>query len=319
MRFSRFFTACVLIAVSCAQQEQGEDADVPDDTPDDGGTNAVAGKATGGTPGKGGSSSTGGKSSSVAGKPANTAGADGGGEEGGESSGGTSSSGGTGGTSQGGKAAGGTAGKASGGTGGTGGKATAGAAGMSGSGGSSSGTGGGGTGGAGCKASPGGPVVGLSARYESEQDNASGTGIGSQLSVYNTSANTFNLADLKVRYYLSNEVAATVNKTINWAWLRPTGGGGQTDVKSQVMFNIVDMTCSATKADTYLEFTFGATAGELSPNTYVLFSWTANNASNQNFDQSNDYSFSAGQVIANDYANVVVLQNNGTKIWGTEP
>ena len=320
MRFYRFSTVVALVAFGCAQQQQLDD-EPTDDTPSDGDGGSIAGKAsTGGSVGKAGTSSTAGKAADMAG--GSSGGKGGGGGSGAmEEDGGETGSGGT--PAQGGKATGGTGGKATGGTGGkatggTGGKAAGGSGGSAGTGGSSAGTGGGGTGGAGCKPSTGGPVAGLSARYQSEINGTTGTSVGSQLSIYNTSANTFNLTDLRIRYYLTNEVAATINKNINWAWLRPIAGG-QTDIKPKVIFNVVDMTCTAAKADTYFEFTFTADAGLLSPNQYVLLSWTANNGATQSFDQSNDYSFSAGQVIGSDYNNVVVLQNSGTKLWGTEP
>jgi hypothetical protein len=309
MRFSRFMTAAVLVAMGCAQQEQNNDA-APDDSDEMPEGGSSAGKAAGGSSNKAGSDAT-------AGKPGGQAGTASAGK------GGTGSDdGGSGGGGMAGKAAGGgggTAGKANGGNGGTagtGGKA-AGGAGSGGGGGKAAGGSGGGSGGP-CKANSSGPVAGLSLRYESEVDVATGTNVGSQIAIYNTSSNTFNLADLRVRYYLTNEVAAALDKTINWAWVRPIAGG-QTDIKSKVEFNVVDPGCSATDADTYFEFTFKADAGLLEPQSYVLFSWVASNGATQNFDQSNDYSFSAGQAIGSDYSKIVLLQNNLNRLWGTEP
>lgn len=283
MRFSRFMSAAVLVAMGCAQQEQSDDAapDEMEQMPEGG---AAGGKAAGGSSNKAGSNATAG--SPGAGKGGTT----------GDEDGGSGGSGGSGGT--GGKAAGGSGGASG---SGSGGKAT------------------GGSGGVGpCMPNTGGPVPGLSLRYESEVDGATGTNVGSQIAVYNTSTSTFNLADLRVRYYLTNEVAADLTKTINWAWLRPIAGG-QTDIKSKVQFTVVDLTCSATGADSYFEFTFKADAGLLEPQQYVLFSWVASNGATQNFDQSDDYSFDAGQAIGSDYSKIVLLQNNLNRLWGTEP
>jgi hypothetical protein len=302
MRFFRFMGVTVLVAMGCAQEEQSNDAGL-DDTeqmPSDGGSSA--GKTTGGSPNKAGGSS-------IAGKPSGQAGTAGqagssGGESGGESGGGK------GGKTSGGS--GGTAGKAAGGNGGTGGKATGGSGGKA-SGGSA------GTGGVGpCKPSNGAAIPGLSLRYESEVNDATGTSIGAQLSIYNTSSNTFNLADLRVRYYLSNEVAVPLETSINSAWLRSIAGG-QTDIESKLQLDVVDSSCSVKGADTYFEFTFKADAGLLEPQHDVLFSWVASNGATQNFDQSDDYSFSAAQKIGSDYSKVVLLQNNLNRLWGTEP
>jgi hypothetical protein len=316
MRFSHFLTAAVLVAMGCAQQEQSDDAALgdPEDMPSDGGSSA--GKTTGGASQSG--------ASSTAGKASTTAGTSNGGffgDEGGSGGGAGEATGGGGGSA--GKAAGGsggTGGKAAGGSGGTGGKAAGGSGGTGGKAAGGSGGSSAGTGGAGIDCTPhsGGPVAGLSLRYESEVDGATDTSVGSQISIYNTSGTTFNLADLRVRYYLTNEVAAAMTKSINWAWLRPIAGG-ETNIKDKLEFNIVDLGCSASGADTYFEFTFKADAGLLAPNQYVLFSWVVSNGASQSFTQGNDYSFNAGQKIDADYGKVVLLQQNLNKLWGTEP
>jgi hypothetical protein len=314
MRFSRFMTAAVLVAMGCAQQEQSTDV-TPDemgDMPSDGGSSA-GNAADGGSANKSGASAAAGKpgvaGSASGGKGGMDDGSDGGSAGGGmagKASGGTAGVGGKamGGGGSGGAGAG---GKASGGTAGAGGKASGGASGSGGSG-----------GGLQCMPHPGGPIAGLSLRYESEVDDATGTHIGSQVAIYNTSSSAFNLADLRVRYYLTNEVAATIDKKINWAWIRPIAGG-ETDIKAKVQIEVVDLDCKATGADAYLEFTFKADAGLLASQQYVLFSWDASNGATQSFNQSNDYSFNAGQAIASDYSKVVLLQNNLNRLWGTEP
>jgi hypothetical protein len=184
---------------------------------------------------------------------------------------------------------------------GAGGTASGGKAGSGGSGGKTSG----GSGGSGGKASGGA--------------GGSGSGIGAQLALYNTGQSTLNLADLKIRYYLTNEVQAGLNRNINWAWYRPIAGGGQDDKKPKVSFSVVPMTCKTATADSYLEFVFTADAGLLEPAHYLLFSWTANNGSNQNFTQSNDYSFDTTSKVDADDSKIVVLQMSGTRVWGTEP
>ncbi len=302
----------LLLVVACA--EQNNPMPEPSDETGDGGS--AGGSTTGGKAGGG----SGGTVISKAGTSA-----------GGKASGGTDNVGGTSednmtaGTSAGGKAGGGAGGKAGGtsGAGGAGGKGGSGGAGgtggTAGSGGKGGSGGGAGTGGAGCTPSTSGPIGGLSARYDSEIDSASGTGIGSKLIIANQGPSTLNLADLKLRYYLTNEVQATLNKTINWAWYRPNAGGNQVDKKSKVMFDVVPMTCKTANADAYLEFTFTADAGLLEVGYQIYFSWTANNSASQNFTQSNDYSFDAAAVEGTDDTKIVVFQQSGTRVWGTEP
>ena len=303
-------SAVLLVAVACAVQNNP--LPDPEDTDSGGSMNDIGtngGKAAGGSSGNKAGATTGGKPSAGSGGTLENMGGD-------EGSGGGGGSAGSGGKGGGG-------GKTSGGSGGSGGKASGGSGGSAGSGGKAGngGSGGstGGSGGAGCMQSPSGPIGGLSARYQNETPGVTGTGIGAQLALYNTGQSTLNLADLKLRYYLTNEVQANLNRTINWAWYRPIAGGAQDDKKAKVSFSVVSMTCKTANADSYLEFVFAADAGSLEPAHYLLFSWAANNASSQNFTQSNDYSFDTTSKVDADDNKIVVLQASGTRVWGTEP
>ena len=311
MRYFGVAGVVALIAVVACAEQNNPLPGPPDETGDGGSSDGnTGGKANGGS---GGSVIS--KAGTAAGGKPSSGGTD---NEGGANenvvTGGT---GGAGGTASGG--AGGKAGSGGGGAGGSGGKASGGAGGSAGSGGKGGAGGTGGTGGAGCTPTTNGPIGGLSARYDSEIDGATGTGIGSKLIIANQGPSTLNLADLKLRYYLTNEVQATLNKTINWAWYRPNAGGNQVDKKSKVMFNVVPMTCKTANADAYLEFTFTADAGLLEVGYQIYFSWTANNSASQNFTQTNDYSFDTAAVEGTDDTKVVVIQNSGTRVWGTEP
>lgn len=317
MRSSGLATLLLIVAGACAEQNNP----IPDPEPDETGESGSGGSTeTGGkTSSSGGSlpksgTTFGGKPAATGGTTANNNAGGAGGDDTGEA--GDTGAGGT--AAAGGKASGGSAGKSNGGASGS-----AGAGGKGGSGGSggSSGSSSGGTQGAGgsCTTSPNGPIAGLSARYQGEIKDAMNTGIGSKLIIANQGPSTLNLADLKLRYYLTNEVQAAINKTINWAWYRPNAGGNQVDKKSKVNFNVVAMGCSASNANAYFEFTFTADAGLLEPGYQIYFSWTANNAASQNFVQTNDYSFDANAVEGTDDAKIVVLQNSGTRVWGTEP
>jgi hypothetical protein len=305
MRSLRSSALVLLIVAACAEQN----TPIPDNTEGSGADSGSGGKTS-----TGGKASTGGKTSSTGGSMADKAGATstggktatgGSDNAGGDNAGGEPSSAGTGG-----KASGGTGGKANGGSGGTGGKG--------GSGGTSGSGGGNGSGGSGCKPSPTGPIGGISARYEPEITGASGTGIGSKLIIANTGQNTLDLGTLKLRYYLTNEVQAAINKTINWAWYRPNAGGNQVDKKGNVAFQVVPLDCTSASANAFLEFTF-AGAGNLEPDHQIYFSWTANNGASQSFMQSNDYSFDAAAKEGTDDMKITVLKTDGTLVWGTEP
>ena len=303
MRYSGVATLLLVVAGACAEQNNPTPGYVPDES-GEGGENANI-EMGGKTSSSGGSLPKSG--TTFGGKPATTAGSNAGGEPDDGAGGDT----GTGGTA-------GTGGKASGGTAGTGGKASGGAGGTAGAGGKGGSGGTQGTGGS-CTMSPNGPIAGLSARYQGEINGAMNTSIGSKLVVANQGPSTLNLADLRIRYYLTNEVQAAITETINWAWYRPNAGGNQVDKKSKVSFNVVAMNCSATNANAYVEFVFTADAGLLEPGYQVYFSWAASNQASQNFVQTNDYSYDAAAVEGTDNAKIVVLQNSGTRVWGTEP
>jgi len=278
----------ILIAHGCAEQSDGAIAE-----PDVGGRGGKAGMS--GSGGKAGSTSTG--------KGGTTSG----GSSGSTSNGGTSGS--DGGSAQGGDPTGG------------GGDPTGGGGDTTGGGGDP--TGGGGEGGGGPIIGAGGgcslpdaPIAGISARYESEHDNASEYYIGSVIKIHNAGPNTINLDDLTVRYYLTNEVAEEVlQQTENWAWLRDEGA----DLKGALSFELIDaMDCAVAGATHFIDFNFDGSAGNLLPNHYVEFSWQLGNAASQLFDQTNDYSFSSSQTQADDYSKVVILNASGV-VWGDPP
>jgi Cellulose binding domain len=302
MRSLRLSALVVLLVAACAEQN----TPVPDNSD---GAGADSGSGGGGKTSSGGKASTGG-SVATGGNMANKAGStstagktSGGGDTnaGGDNAGGEPSSAGTGGS--GGKASGGAGGKGgSGGSGGSGGKGGSGGA--------------GGSGGSGCKPSPSGPIGGISARYEPEKTGASGTSIGSKLIIANIGPNTVDLGTLKLRYYLTNEVSASVQTMINWAYYRPNAGGGQ--MNRTVTMSLNSLACTGGGADSYLEFTFNG-AGNLEVGYQVYFSWAATNTATQNFNQANDYSFDAAAKETADDTKVVVLKTDGTLVWGNEP
>ena len=300
MRSLRLPALLWLIVAACAKQNNPR----PEEDLGAGGEGDSGGKAS-----TGGQTSTGGSTTTTAGK-ASSGGTTGGSAP--DENGGTLSSSGTGGKS-GSAGKGGSSGSAGkGGSGGSGGKGGAGG------GGGKGGSGGGGSAGSGCTPSPSGPISGISARYQSEINGTTASGIGSKLIIANTGQSTVDLGSLKLRYYLTNEVQAALGTNVNWAYYTPVLGGSQVDKKANVAFSLVTMSCTSPSANAYFEFTFVG-AGNLEPDHRIYFSWTANNGASQNFTQSNDYSFDAAATEANDDMKITVLKTDGTLVWGSEP
>jgi hypothetical protein len=199
-----------------------------------------------------------------------------------------------------------TAGKGSGGKGG------------SASGGKSGSSSGGKTSTAGTSASDGGqdpgpvnmPLVGLSVTFKADSTADPVDFIGGELDLINDTAQPLSLADVKVRYYFSNEITAVAPMVMmNWAQFGPKT-------------NLGDATCSGkieaaespvVGADSYVELTCtGASSSELTAGTLLKISWKAGaQGQNQKFIQGDDWSFS-------DPTKIVVL-NGSTIVWGIDP
>jgi hypothetical protein len=317
MQSWRFGAGLSLLLAACAVQNNP--------LPDDGGDDDVAGSSAGGKTSSAGKSAGGAQSSSGTSQGGKGGDGSGGDFEDHQGGGGSGGKGATGGNGSAGKASAGSSsgggGNSSGGKGGTGGGGNS--SGGGGGGGASAGTGGTASGGGGsgggstCTPLNAGNLAGISARYESEGNDD--YALAGKLIIANVGPNTLNLADLKLRYYFTNEVTAAVQKTINWCYYRPNAGGAQEDRTSKVSFDVVPMACKPNGADTYLEFKFTADAGLLEPGKQIYFSWALHNGASQKFTKTNDYSYSASAKEADDYTKVVVLQNSGARIWGTEP
>ncbi|APR79132.1 Endoglucanase F precursor [Minicystis rosea] len=156
-------------------------------------------------------------------------------------------------------------------------------------------------------------------QYKVENGAASSAAIGSQLWIVNTSTDMVNLNDLGLRYYLTNEVAATLQKNINWANIGLVGGSNSGFPTGDIMITVVPMATPVPGADTYVEFSFTGSAHMLSPNQRVQFSWTIQNFMSQQFAQTGDYSFSAGATSQQDWPKAVLVYQGQSVVWGVEP
>ncbi len=230
-------------------------------------------------------------------------------DDGGTSAGGTSAKAGTSSLPTAGTVSASTAGK------GGGGKAGSSSGGKSGS---NSGGKGGKTSTAGTAASDGGedagpvnmPLVGLSVTFKADSTADPVDFIGGELDVINDTAQPLSLADVKVRYYFSNEITAvTPAVMMNWAQFGPkTNLGGATCTGK-----IEAAATPKAGADSYVELTCtGANASELTAGTLLKISWKAGaQGQNQKFIQGDDWSFA-------DPTKIVVL-NGATIVWGIDP
>ena len=302
MQRAKLLFALTLAAANCAEPEE--------QLLRESGGSGTGGTSDGGPAGKGGGrSGTAGTGTSGASGKGGGAGAqpDGGTKDGGRA--GTSGAGGV-------TGAGGTVG-----TGGTGG--VVGSAGIAGSGGSSgtsgtssggaAGIAGGSTGGSG-----GAPGTGFSVQYRVEISGASGSAIGSQLWIVNNGSPSANLNDLKVRYYFTNEVTAQLIANINWANTGPISGAAMGFPTGEITLRTDRLTPAAGGADSYVEFGFNAGTKVLTPGSYVQFSWTVQNHSSQNFQQSGDYSYNGALMTQTTWDKVVLLQGQNV-LWGVVP
>mgnify|MGYP001601314345 CR=1 FL=1 len=233
-------------------------------------------------------------------------------EDGGKSTGGTSSTpkAGTSSLPTAGTQATGSAGKATGGkgSGGTTGKAGSSAGGKAGKGGTSAG---------GTDAGEGGedsgpvnmPIVGLTVTFKADSTADPVDFLGGELDVINDTAQPLSLADVKIRYYFSNEItAASPAVMMNWAQFGPKNNLGGATCTGK----IAAADKPAAGADSYVELTCtGANSSELTAGTLLKISWKAGAQGQGKFIQSDDYSFS-------DPTKIVVL-NGSTIVWGIDP
>jgi hypothetical protein len=155
-------------------------------------------------------------------------------------------------------------------------------------------------------------------QYQVEISASMSAAIGSQIFVVNGGTSSVSLDDLTVRYYLTNEVSASLSKTINWANVGPVGGASSGFSTGNITIAVVPMTTPVPMADTYVEL--GFTGNQTLPAGYrVQLSWAVQDFSSQNFNQTNDYSYNAADTTATNWQNVVLLYQGQSVVWGTVP
>lgn len=184
-----------------------------------------------------------------------------------------------------------------------------------GAGGSAAGTNAGGSGGSGGGGGSGTinmPVEGMSVEFKAQSTDENPVDfVGGELHVINDAAQPFTLSDLKIRYYITNEVTDVAPSFI-WQW----GQFGPMNQLGNVTCTGVVTPMAAPKpgADTYIEFTC-STDGILEAGTKLVMSWKVGAQGMGKMLQADDWSFAATQA-ANDK---IVVLNGNTVVWGIEP
>jgi len=185
--------------------------------------------------------------------------------------------------------------------GGSGGKA--GSAGKAGAGGAGSGSGGSGN--------VNMPIPGLSVELKAMDTADQVDWLGGELSVINDTAQPLTVADLKIRYYFTDDLAGAPNPTmalVNWAQCGPMSNLGGATCTGQ----IVKMPTKRPTADTYVELTCSSNMAELTAGSLLKTSWKAGSNGNSNKQtQRDDHSFM-------DPTHIVVMDGD-TIVWGVEP
>lgn len=180
------------------------------------------------------------------------------------------------------------------------------------------GKGGGGKGGAGGSAGTGSggkvnePIVGLSVEFEPADMGEMVSWMGGELSVINDTAQPLAVADLKIRYYFTDDMAGAPNPTtvaMNWAQCGPTTNLGGATCTGEVL----PLAPSKPTANAYVELTCtSSNTPELTAGTLLKASWKAGaNGNSATQYQKDDHSFS-------DPTHIVVLSGD-TVVWGVEP
>ncbi|WP_068787186.1 glycoside hydrolase family 6 protein [Paenibacillus phocaensis] len=144
-------------------------------------------------------------------------------------------------------------------------------------------------------------------QYRTGDTNASDNQLKPQFNIKNNGTTAVDLSTLKIRYYFTKDGSQDVNAWIDWAQL------GAANI--QHTFGAV----SGENADTYIELSFTAAAGQLAAGgqsgdiqlRMAKTDWS-------NFDESNDYSYDAAKTAYADWDHITLYQND-TLVWGIEP
>ena len=137
---------------------------------------------------------------------------------------------------------------------------------------------------------------------------ASTQSISPQIKIINNGTTPINLANVKLRYYFTDEGATAQSFWCDWASIG----------SSFVTGSFADMTGVKTTADCYLEIGFSSSAGSLAAGGDVILQTRFSKSDWSNYTQSNDYSFNSASTSYTDWTKITVYVS-GVLQWGIEP
>ena len=157
---------------------------------------------------------------------------------------------------------------------------------------------------------PTGPATAsLTAQYATTATAASSSQIANKLQVTNTGTEAVPLSAVTVRYWFTADTTGSLSYACDYAVLDCANVKGSFGAVSPAV----------TGADRYLEVGFTAGAGSLYPgNATGVIQNRVQQGSFGNFNQADDYSFSASTTSLTDWARVTVYYN-GKLVYGTPP
>nr|WP_150266532.1 glycoside hydrolase family 9 protein [Paenibacillus tepidiphilus] len=154
------------------------------------------------------------------------------------------------------------------------------------------------------------PVIGdLRVEYRTNDTNPADNQMRPLFRIVNTGSTTVPLSGLKLRYYFTVDGDKAQQFHSDYAVV----GSGN------VSGTFVKVDPAKTGADYYLEISFSAAAGSLAPGASSGEIQTRTNKSDwSNYNESNDYSYSAAQTAYGEWTKVT-LYRDGALVWGIEP
>ena len=148
--------------------------------------------------------------------------------------------------------------------------------------------------------------------FSNGNTSSSTNSIYPRFKVTNTSSNSINLADLKLRYYYTIDQEQPQKFWCDNAGI--TSNNTYTDVTSIVTGNFAKLAIPSANADYYLEVGFNSGTLESGASIEVQTRFAKNDWSN--FNQSNDYSFCSSSVYTE--WNSISAFLSGTMVFGTQ-
>lgn len=153
------------------------------------------------------------------------------------------------------------------------------------------------------------PAGDLELHYKAADTNAADNQIKPFFIIKNKGTAAVNLNELTIRYWYTADSDISATFFCDYAQIG----------SSNVIGKHVKMSEGKSGADSYLEVSFGASAGSIAAGGNSGEIQTRNHKSNwSNFNEANDYSFNAAHTSYSAW-DKVTLYRNGQLVWGTEP